>query len=75
LIAAPHEPAEEDCRLARTPSWARRVLGLLFWTLLSGIFLWNALFLAWVGILKLACLMVGGAAICGVLGFILPSMR
>jgi hypothetical protein len=56
---------EEDRRLAPTPSRARDVLAVLFWTLLAGIVLWNAPILPWIGILKLAGLMIGLAMLCG----------
>jgi hypothetical protein len=56
---------EEDRRLAPTPSREWGVLAVLFWTVLPGIVLWNAPFLPWVGILKLAGLMIGLAVLCG----------
>jgi hypothetical protein len=38
---------------------------VLFWAVLAGIMLWNASFLPWISILKLAGLMIGLAALCG----------
>jgi hypothetical protein len=52
---------EEDRGLPR--AWP--FLVLLFWMLLTGVMLWNAPFLPWIGILKLAGLMIGLAALCG----------
>jgi hypothetical protein len=63
VIAARHEEPEEP-KLGQRPSRAWDVLAVLFWTVLAGIVLWNAPFLPWVGILKLAGLMIGLAMLC-----------
>ena len=65
MIAARHEGPEEDPKLGHRPSRAWDVLAVLFWTVLAGIVLWNTPFLPWVGILKLAGLMIGLAMLCG----------
>ena len=56
---------EEDRGLARTLPRAWPFLVLLFWMLFTGVMLWNAPFLPWIGILKLAGLMIGLAVLCG----------
>jgi hypothetical protein len=56
---------EQDRGLVRTVSRAWHFLVLLFWMLLTWVMLWNAPFLPWIGILKLAGLMIGLAVLCG----------
>jgi hypothetical protein len=53
---------KEDRGLVRTVS---RAWHFLFWMLLTGVMLWNAPFLPWIGILKLAGLMIGLAVLHG----------
>ena len=65
MVGYNRQRTEEDHRLAPTPSRAWDVIEVLFWTLLAGIVLWNAPFLAWIGILKLAGLMIGFAMLFG----------
>jgi hypothetical protein len=56
---------EEDRGLAWTLSRAWHFLVFLFWMVLTGVMLWNAPFLPWIGILKLAGLMIGLAVLRG----------